>query len=124
MKRILVVEDYHALADIETLLCQMEGYDVKSAQTGEEGLGLINSYKPDLVILDLMLPGELSGSQVLDKIREDGQDSPKVLVVSALVNQTTAPELERHKNVQTLKKPFKVKELASRVRDMVGADDG
>lgn len=124
MKRILVVEDYHALADIETLLCQMEGYDVKNAQTGEEGLGLIGTYKPDLVILDLMLPGELSGSQVLDKIRDDGQDSPKVLVVSALVNQTTAPELERHKNVQTLKKPFKVKELASRVRDMVGAEDG
>ncbi len=124
MKRILVVEDYHALADIETLLCQMEGYDVKSAQTGEEGLGLIETYKPDLVILDLMLPGELSGSQVLDKIRDDGQDSPKVLVVSALVNQTTAPELERYKNVQTLKKPFKVKELANRVREMVGATDG
>jgi two-component system OmpR family response regulator len=124
MKRILVVEDYHALVDIETLLCQMEGYDVKSAQTGEEGLSLIGSYKPDLVILDLMLPGRLSGSQVLGKIRDDGQDSPKVLVVSALVNQTTAPELERYKNVQTLKKPFKVKELASRVREMVGAKDG
>jgi two-component system OmpR family response regulator len=123
MKRILVVEDYHALADIETLLCQMEGYDVKSAQTGEEGLGLVGSYDPDLVILDLMLPGELSGSQVLEKLRNDGRDSPKVLVVSALVNQTTAPELERYKNVQTLKKPFKVKELASRVREMVGAED-
>lgn len=124
MKRILVVEDYHALVDIETLLCQMEGYDVKSAQTGEEGLSLIGSYKPDLVILDLMLPGRLSGSQVLGKIRDDGQDSPKVLVVSALVNQTTVPELERYKNVKTLKKPFKVKELASRVREMVGAKDG
>jgi DNA-binding response OmpR family regulator len=100
------------------------GYEVKSAQTGEEGLGLIGTYKPDLVILDLMLPAELSGSQVLDKIRENSQDSPKALVVSALVNQTTAPELERHKNVQTLKKPFKVKELASRVREMVGAEDG
>jgi DNA-binding response OmpR family regulator len=102
----------------------MEGYDVKNAQTGEEGLSLIGSYKPDLVILDLMLPGELSGSQVLDKIRDDGQDSPKVLVVSALINQTTAPDLERYKNVQTLQKPFKVKVLASRVREMVGAKDG
>jgi two-component system OmpR family response regulator len=123
MKRILVVEDYHALADIETLLCQMEGYDVKSAQTGEEGLDLIASYRPDLVILDLMLPGELSGTEVLDQIRDNGSDRPKVLVVSALINQTTSPELERYKNVQTLKKPFKVKELATRVRDMVGAED-
>jgi DNA-binding response OmpR family regulator len=121
MKRILVVEDYYALADIETLLCQMEGYEVKTAKTGEEGLELIESYVPDLVILDLMLPGELSGSQVLQKIRTDGQDKPKVLVVSALVNPTTAPELERYPNVETLRKPFKVKELASRVRSLVGS---
>ena len=124
MKRILVVEDYHALADIETLLCQMEGYDVKIAKTGEEGLSLIGSYQPDLVILDLMLPGEISGNQVLDQIRDDGRDSPSVLVVSALVNQTTAPELERHPNVQTLPKPFKVKELAGLIREMVGVEDG
>ena len=67
-----------------------------------------------------MLPGELSGSQLLQKIRADGQETPRVLVVSALVNPTTAPELERYPNVQTLKKPFKVKELAGRVRAMVG----
>ena len=122
MKRIVVVEDYYALADMETLICQMEGYEVKTAKTGEEGLSLIESYKPDLVILDLMLPGELSGSQVLQKIRNDGQEDPKVLVVSALVNQTTTPELEKYTNVQALKKPFKVKELASRVRSMVGSE--
>jgi two-component system, OmpR family, response regulator len=122
MKRIVVVEDYYALADMESLICQMEGYEVKTARTGEEGLTLIRSYKPDLVILDLMLPGELSGSEVLQKIRDDGQDEPKVLVVSALVNQTTTPELEQFKNVQALKKPFKVKELATRVRSMVGVE--
>jgi DNA-binding response OmpR family regulator len=122
MKRIVVVEDYYALADMETLICQMEGYQVKTATTGEAGLKLIRSYKPDLVILDLMLPGELSGSEVLQKIRDNDQEEPKVLVVSALVNQTTAPELEKFKNVQALKKPFKVKELASRVRSMVGAE--
>ena len=122
MKRIVVVEDYYALADMETLICQMEGYEVKTARTGEEGLTLIGSYNPDLVILDMMLPGELSGSDVLQKIRVDGREEPKVLVVSALVNQTTAPELEKYKNVQALKKPFKVKELASRVRSMVGAE--
>jgi DNA-binding response OmpR family regulator len=71
-----------------------------------------------------MLPGEISGNQVLDQIRDDGRDSPNVLVVSALVNQTTAPELERYLNVQTLPKPFRVQELASRVREMVGVEDG
>jgi DNA-binding response OmpR family regulator len=121
MKRVLVIEDYYALADIETLLCQMEGFEVKTAKTGEEGLQLVDTYEPDLIILDLMLPGELSGSQLLQKIRSDGRSTPKVLVVSALVNPTTAVELERYPNVQTLKKPFKVKELANQVRSMVEA---
>ena len=120
VKRILVVEDYYALADIETLLCQIEGYEVKTAKTGEEGLQLVDSYRPDLVILDLILPGELSGTQVLQRIRSDGRGEPKVLVVSALVDQTTPPELEQYTNVQALKKPFKVKELAGLVRTMVG----
>ena len=111
MKRIVVVEDYYALADMESLICQMEGYEVKTARTGEEGLTLIRSYKPDLVILDLMLPGELSGSEVLQKIRDDGQDEPKVLVVSALVNQATTSELEKFKNVQALKKEFRAPDV-------------
>ena len=83
MKRILVVEDYHALVDIETLLCQMEGYDVKSAQTGEEGLSLIGSYKPDLVILDLMLPGE-DGVSILRRLRQDPRfEKTPILVLTA-----------------------------------------
>src|SRR3984893_9624897 len=122
MKRIVVVEDYHALADMESLICQMEGYEVKTARTGEQGLKLIDSYKPDLVILDLMLPGQLSGSEVLQKIRDGDQDEPKVLVVWAVGKQHTGPGRAQFKSVKSLKKRFKVKELASRVRLMVGSE--
>ena len=121
MKKVLIIEDYYALADIESLLCTMEGYEVKVAKSGDEGLALFGEFQPDLVLLDLMLPGELSGSQVLERIRAENGSEPKVLVVSALVNPTTAPKLEAYGNVETLGKPFKIKELASRIQSMLDA---
>ena len=121
MKKVLIIEDYYALADIESLLCTMEGYEVKVAKSGDEGLDLFGEFNPDLVLLDLMLPGELSGSQVLERIRQDHGENPKVLVVSALVNATTAPKLEAYGNVETLGKPFKIKELAARIQSMLDA---
>src|SRR5579863_4192012 len=105
MKKVLIIEDYYALADIESLLCTMEGYEVKVAKSGDEGLAAFVEFQPDLVLLDLMLPGDLSGTQVL--------------VRSALVNASTAPKLEAYGNVQTLAKPFKIKELASRIQSML-----
>ena len=121
MKKVLIIEDYYALADIESLLCTMEGYEVKVAKSGDEGLQFFGEFKPDLVLLDLMLPGDLSGSQVLERIRQDHGEHPKVLIVSALVNATTAPKLEAYGNVETLGKPFKIKELASRIQSMLDA---
>jgi len=121
MKKVLIIEDYYALADIESLLCTMEGYEVKVAKSGDEGLALFSEFQPDLILLDLMLPGELSGSQVLERIRAENGTSPKVLVVSALVNPTTAPKLEAYGNVETLGKPFKIKELAARIEAMLDA---
>ena len=118
-KRVLIIEDYYALADIESLLCTMEGYEVKVAKSGDEGLEFFGDFKPDLVLLDLMLPGELSGNEVLEKIRADHGEDPKVLVVSALVNPTTAPKLEALGNVETLAKPFKIKDLAARIQSML-----
>jgi len=120
MKRVLIIEDYFALADIEALLCTMEGYEVKVTKSGEEGLNAFGEFQPDLVLLDLMLlPGGLSGHQVLERIRADHGDDPKVLVVSALVNASTTPGLEAYGNVQTLAKPFKIKDLASRMHSML-----
>ena len=89
MKRILVVEDYHALVDIETLLCQMEGYDVKSAQTGEEGLSLIGSYKPDLVILDLVMPG-VDGFEVISSLKGDPRTASIPILVCTAHDLTPA----------------------------------
>ena len=119
IRKVLIIEDYYALADIESLLCTMEGHEVRVAKTGDEGLTAVAEFNPDLILLGLMLPGELTGTQVLERIRAERGQEPKVLVVSALVNSTTAPQLEAFGNVQTLAKPFKIKELSARIQAML-----
>ena len=46
MKKVLIIEDYYALADIESLLCTMEGYEVKVAKSGDEGLAAFVEFQP------------------------------------------------------------------------------
>ena len=119
IRKVLIIEDYYALADIESLLCTMEGHEVRVAKTGDEGLTAVAEFNPDLILLDLMLPGELTGTQVLERIRAERGQEPKVLVVSALVNPATTAQLEAFGNVQTLAKPFKIKDLSGRIQAML-----
>ena len=81
MRRILVVEDNAALAEGLRLNLAHDGYDVRLEATGEKGLGAARSWEPDLMVLDLMLPG-IEGIDVLRTLRDEGRDVP-VLILSA-----------------------------------------
>lgn len=122
-KKILIVEDYHALAAIQSQLAAMEGYDVRIARDGEEGLRLVEDYRPDLVILDLMLPGELGGEDVLRRMRAKGNET-KVLIVSALVGTSPRAAFDEYSNVSTLAKPFKIRELSSQIGALLNDSAG
>jgi len=68
MPKIVVVEDQQVLATVYRNKFVAEGYQVEVASDGETGLALINTTKPDLVVLDLMLP-KLNGIEVLKSLR-------------------------------------------------------
>jgi DNA-binding response OmpR family regulator len=81
--RILVVEDDRDLNDFVALLMQAEGYEVAQAFDGTDGVDKALAFRPDLLVLDLMLPG-LHGYQVARKLRADpGLGKVKILVASA-----------------------------------------
>ena len=83
MKKILLVDDH---ADIRRLMRITLGqaYDIFEAEDGVRGLALVHGERPDLVLLDIMMPGDLDGLQVLDEIRADpGFNAMKVIMVSA-----------------------------------------
>lgn len=81
MPRILIVEDNPDLAYGLRTGLEIEGYDVQVAEDGETGLDRARSWSPDLVMLDLMLPG-MDGYRVLRTMREGGSDVP-VLILTA-----------------------------------------
>ena len=81
MARILIVEDNVNLAYGLRTGLEIEGYEVQVAENGETGLEKARSWGPDLVMLDLMLPG-MDGYRVLKTLREGGSDVP-VLILTA-----------------------------------------
>jgi len=81
MARILIVEDNPDLAYGLRTGLEIEGYEVQVAEDGETGLDRARSWTPDLVMLDLMLPG-MDGYRVLKTLREGGSDVP-VLILTA-----------------------------------------
>jgi len=82
MSRLLLIEDNRDYAETLRANLAREGYHVRVAHTGPEGMHAALQERPDLVILDLMLPG-LNGYTVLQRLRDSGQDFP-VLVMTAL----------------------------------------
>lgn len=83
-KRILLVEDDDSLASVYVTRLQTEGFDVRRVANGEEALATAISYKPDLVVLDVMMP-RVSGFDVLDILRNTPETANlKVIMLTAL----------------------------------------
>ncbi|CAM5504741.1 DNA-binding response regulator [Streptomyces spiroverticillatus] len=72
MPRVLLIEDDPAVREGVELGLRRRGHDVRSAATGEAGLAALDDFRPDLLLLDLMLPG-MNGVQVCRRVREDSQ---------------------------------------------------
>ncbi len=112
-KRILVIEDNTDLAYGLRNNLEIEGYEVEVAADGAKGLAGARSTKPDLVILDLMLPG-LDGFRVLRTLRESGHGMP-VLILTARGEEADKVRGLRLGADDYVTKPFGVLELLARV---------
>lgn len=109
MKQILIIEDDPHIGDLLEEVLGKEGYGVLRAYSGTEALLRLESCRPDLVLLDLMLPG-LSGEQVLPKL----QGIP-VIVVSAKADVSHKVELLLGGAADYITKPFDLQELLARI---------
>lgn len=121
-RRLLVVEDEPMMrAAIVDMLEALEGFDVLEASDGAEALRIIDLKKPDLVLLDLLMPG-VSGFDVLEALHAQGRSepAPKVIVVSALIAPALADHLRQLGAARVLTKPFHVEDLLGAVADVAG----
>jgi len=113
-KTILIVEDEQSIVDILSFNLTKEGYDTMEALDGPTGLQLALEQNPDLVLLDLMLPG-MSGFDVCKKIREAGSAVPIVMLTAREEEDDKVLGLELGAD-DYITKPFRNRELMARVK--------
>lgn len=109
MKTIAIIDDDIYIGDMLAEILTQEGYHVLRAYSGTEALYLLSQNKPDLVLLDLMLPG-LSGEEVLPHI-----ENIPVIVLSAKVDVWDKVNLLLNGAADYMTKPFDTKELLARI---------
>jgi DNA-binding response OmpR family regulator len=91
--KILIIEDNKMLLDIYITVFEKEGYTVITAQTGEDGYAFVGLKKPNLVLLDILLPGKMNGLDVLRKLKADEETKNiPVLIMSNLSDDKTISE--------------------------------
>src|SRR5687768_1855785 len=114
MTKVLVVEDNANLAFGLTRSLESEGYDVVAAEDGLRGYEMARTCNPDLVVLDLMLPG-MDGYTILKKLRAEGKDVP-VLILTARGEEADKVFGFRLGADDYVTKPFSLSELLARVQ--------
>ena len=117
MSRLLIIEDEPAILRGLADQFRREGYEVETASDGDTGYAAIREHPPDLVLLDLMLPG-LSGYEICRKLPEQGNQTP-VLMLTA-----RGEEADRVLGLDIgaddyVTKPFSLRELLARVRALL-----
>jgi len=114
--RVLIIEDGEQDRNLVKTLLEREGYEVIEAETGEKGLELLETAQPDLVILDLILPG-VDGLEVCRRIRAK-HEIPVIMVTAREEEVDTVVGLELGADDYVVK-PYRTREFLARVRAML-----
>ena len=119
-KRVLIADDEPNIVTSLVFLMTKGGYEVEVARNGDEALALVESFRPDLVLLDVMMPRR-SGYEVCQKMRE----RPEWAHVKVVMLSAKGREAEVSKGMSLgadayVTKPFSNRELVARVADLLG----
>lgn len=115
--RLLVVEDDRSLREGLVLNFRLKGYEVLAASNGDDGMRLAFDARPDVIVLDIMMPG-YSGLEILEELRQRGEAVP-VLVLSARGSLNQRVEGLNSGADDYLPKPFELSELLARVEALL-----
>jgi DNA-binding response OmpR family regulator len=117
--RILIVDDEPNIVVSLEFLMRRKGYETQVARDGEEALAAVESFRPDLVLLDVNMPRR-DGFEICQKLRADGWSELKIVMLTA-----KGRDIEIEKGLALgadayVTKPFSTRELVARVADMLG----
>jgi len=120
-KKIMIVDDEESLVELVKALLEQENYEVITAFSGEECLEKLKSVKPDLILLDMMMPG-MSGREVCERIRENPEtkDLKVAFLTVARFSEVGKDILKKMNVLDYITKPFDNRDLIERVKKIVG----
>lgn len=121
MTKIAIVEDDPAISQMYRMKFEAEGYDVELADNGKHGVALAESFKPDIILLDLQMP-EMGGAEALALIRKStwGKETPVIILTNT--GQEESPKELNSLNISgyILKAELTPRQVVQRVKDVLG----
>jgi two-component system OmpR family response regulator len=126
--RVLVVDDERSLTDLLKMALKYEGWEIRTAETGRQALEVAREFRPDALVLDIMLP-DIDGMAVLSRLRADGDDVPVLFLTAKDALDDRIAGLTAGGD-DYVTKPFSLEEVVARLRALIrrstltGASDG
>lgn len=119
-KKIMVVDDEPEILGILKFRMSSWGYDALTAQNGKEGLRMAEEKKPDLILLDVMMPG-MSGFDVLKELKsKDSTKNIPVIMITVAAAKHEVDEGIKLGAAYYLSKPYDAQELLNRIKSIIG----
>lgn len=118
-KKVLIVEDEEAVRGLEKFILESQGYEVLEARDGLEGLTKAEFRKPDLILLDLMMP-DVSGGKMLDEMKQHSATAGIPIMV--VTGKSDAHEVfdQEIGSDNVIMKPFDAKDFIAQIESRIG----
>ncbi|TVS19092.1 MAG: response regulator [Planctomycetaceae bacterium] len=124
-RKVLIVDDDEELVELLSDVFAKDGrFDIRTANNGFDAGMLVREFRPDLVVLDVMLP-DINGKEVCQRVRSDERlESVKIICISGMVEQDKIAELREAGANDFMHKPFNVDRLLDRACDLLEIERG
>lgn len=123
MRRVLIVEDQADIRKLIRMTLEFEPYEVHEASDGAEGLRLALALRPELILLDVMMPGQLDGLEVCSRVRGDpGMAGTRVVLLTARGQVKDRDAGQQAGADEYLIKPFSPLQLIETIERLMPAD--
>lgn len=113
-KKILIIEDEPNIRELVLYNLKTNGYDGMAAEDGIMGITMVHREKPDLILLDIMLPGK-NGFEICRELREEGNNTP-IIMITAKTEETDKVMGLEYGADDYISKPFGIREMMARIK--------
>ncbi|MCG2725364.1 MAG: response regulator [Elusimicrobia bacterium] len=118
-KKILIVEDSKSMSAVLQEVLESQGYEVTWANNGIDGIRLAKSEKPDLILLDLLLP-KLNGYEVCNAVKRNNSTRHiKILIISTLGDKDHMEKAKLCGAKNFMKKPYNLQDLLTEIKNII-----